>query len=86
MPTVRLPSLLHELTGGLPTVQATGTTLRAVINDIDRQYPGLGERVVANGAIREDIMLAVGGDETRDLDTPVPPDAEVHILPAIAGG
>jgi molybdopterin converting factor small subunit len=36
--------------------------------------------------IRGDTMLAVGADEAQDLNTPVPVDAEVHILPSIAGG
>jgi molybdopterin converting factor small subunit len=86
MPTVRLPSLLHPLTGGASSVEANGTTLRALIADLDRRFPGLGERVLDSDMLRSDVMLAVGSDEVRDLDVAVPDDAEVHILPAIAGG
>jgi molybdopterin converting factor small subunit len=86
MPTVRLPSLLHPLTGGASVVEASGATLRAVIDDLDRRYPGLAERIVAEGQVRDDIMLALDGDEVRDLDARVPDGAEVHVLPAIAGG
>jgi molybdopterin converting factor small subunit len=31
-------------------------------------------------------MIAIGADETRDPDAPVAADAEIHLLPAIAGG
>jgi molybdopterin converting factor small subunit len=86
MPTVRLPSLLQPLTGGASTVEADGSTLRAVLEDLARRYPDLAGRVLDAGSIRDDIMVAVGGDEVRDLDAPVADDAEVHILPAIAGG
>jgi hypothetical protein len=36
--------------------------------------------------LRSEIAIAVGGDEVSDLNAPVAEDAEVHILPAIAGG
>ena len=86
MPVVRLPSLLRPLAGGASEIVASGATLREVIDDIDRQHPGLKDRILEGDMIRGDTMLAVGADEAQDLNTPVPPDAEVHILPSIAGG
>jgi molybdopterin converting factor small subunit len=86
MPAVRIPSMLQAFTGGATAVDATGDTLRAVIEDVVRRHPDLAGRVLHGDAVADGIMLAVGGDEARDLDQPVPPDAEVHILPAIAGG
>jgi molybdopterin synthase sulfur carrier subunit len=86
MPTVLLPALLRALAGGASSVEASGTTLRAVIEDLDRQFPGLRDRIVDVGMIRPDVMIAVDADEVRDLDAPVPNGSEVHILPAIAGG
>jgi molybdopterin converting factor small subunit len=86
MPTVHLPALLRPLTAGAASVETAGATLRAVIADLDRQFPGLAERIVADGAIRPDVMVAVNADEVRDLEVPVLPGGEVHILPAIAGG
>ena len=41
MPTVFLPALLRPLAGGASSVEADGATLRAVIDDLDRQHPGL---------------------------------------------
>jgi molybdopterin converting factor small subunit len=86
MAIVRLPSLLRPLAGGASELRATGNTLRAIIDDIDRQHPGLRERIIEDGVIRGSLFLAVGEDEVSDLDARVPEDAEVHILPAIAGG
>jgi molybdopterin converting factor small subunit len=86
MVRVRLPPLLRPLAGGADAVRAEGVTLRAVITDLDRRFPGMADRVIDDGAIRGDVMIAVGGDEVSDLDAPIPEDAEVHILPAIAGG
>lgn len=86
MPTVRLPALLRPLAGDASAVAVTGTTLRNVIEDLERQHPGLRDRIVEAGAIRPDVMIAIDADEVRDLDAPVPAASNVHILPAIAGG
>ena len=86
MPTVRLPSLLQPFAGGQTSVVAAGATLRAVIDDLERQHPGLRDRIIAGDEIRPDVMIAINSDEAAGLDAPVPDDAEVHILPAIAGG
>ncbi len=86
MATVFLPSTLRPLAGGASTTPAAGATLRDVIDDLERQHPGIRERVVDAAGIRPDVMIAVGSDEVRDLNAPVGDDSEVHILPAISGG
>jgi len=86
MAVVWLPSLLRPLAGGAGTVRAAGATLRGVIDDLDRQYPGLRDRLVENGVIRSEIAIAIGSEEVSDLNAAVGDDTEVHILPAIAGG
>lgn len=86
MPTVRLSALLRPLAGGASSVEASGATLRGVIDDLERQFPGLQERMVDAGEIRPDVMIAIDADEVRDLDAPVQTNSEVHVLPAIAGG
>ncbi len=86
MAVVYIPSLLRSLTGGEEKVQAAGVTLGAVLDDVIRQHPGLIGRVVEAGALRPEVMIAVGGDEASDLGTAVSADTEVRILPAIAGG
>jgi molybdopterin converting factor small subunit len=86
MAVVRIPALLRPLAGGIESVRASGATLRAVIDDLDRQHPGMRDRLIEDGMLRSEIAVAVGADEVSDLNAPVAEDAEVHILPAIAGG
>jgi molybdopterin converting factor small subunit len=86
MALVHLPVLLPPLAGGAALVVAAGATLRAVIADLERRHPALRERIVDAGMLRPDVMVAIDGDEARDLDAPVGPNADVRILPAIAGG
>ena len=86
MAVVWIPSLLRPLAGGASTVSAAGATLRDVIDELDRQHPGLRDRLIENGVIRSEFALAVGSEEVSDLNAAVGDDTEVHILPAIAGG
>jgi molybdopterin converting factor small subunit len=86
MAVVWLPSLLRPLAGDASTVRASGATLREVIDDLERQYPGFRDRLLEGSAIRPEMALAIGSEEVSDLNAPVGDDTEVHILPAIAGG
>jgi len=86
MATVFIPAVLRPLVGGVSTVEASGDVLRDVLADLDRQHPGILDRIVENGAFRPEVFVAIGSEEAFGLDAPVPAGAEVHILPAIAGG
>jgi molybdopterin converting factor small subunit len=86
MAVVRLPGLLQPLAGGASSVELDGATLRDLFAELERRFPGIGDRIIEAGEIRPDVMIAINADEVRDLDAHVAPDAEVHILPAIAGG
>ena len=86
MPRVHLPALLRPLAGDTSSVLVEASTVRGVIDALDRRFPGMGDRLIEKGAIRPEIIIAIAGDETRDLSAAVAADADVHILPAIAGG
>lgn len=90
MPSVRIPSALRGLTGGHADVPTTAATVREVIADLDRRYPGLGARVLdASGGVKPFIRVFVGGEDISaraGLDTPVGERDEVEIIPALAGG
>ena len=86
MTAVHLPAVLRPLAGGASTVEASGATLRALVADLERQYPALAGRVVDSVGLRPEVFLAINNEEAFGLDQPVPAGAEVHILPAIAGG
>jgi molybdopterin converting factor small subunit len=86
MATVFLPTLLRPLAGGAATVEAAGATLADVLDALERQHPGIRERVLDGGLFRPEVFVAIDGNEASGLGDPVGPDAEVRIIPAIAGG
>ena len=87
---VRIPTPLRKYTGGKDAVPAEGATIAAVLEDLEKNNPGLKERICdAEGAVRRFVNLYVNGDDIRFLgntDAPVKDGDEVSIVPAIAGG
>lgn len=87
MATVFIPALLRKLTNGKDRTSATGATLRELINDLERQFPGFRDRVVEHGDLAGSIAVSIDGEViTGGLSEPVPADSEIHFVPAIAGG
>lgn len=87
MANVFIPALLRKLTGGKDRTQATGATLGDIIDDLDRQFPGFRDRVVERGDLAGSVAVSIDGEViTGGLAEPVPPNGEVHFVPAIAGG
>ncbi|MDQ1375261.1 MAG: sulfur-carrier protein [Actinomycetota bacterium] len=87
---IRLPTVLRQNAGGQATVQANGTTLGEVLEDLVRQFPGLADKVVTtDGSLHKFVNVYVNDDDVRyldKLDTKVGADDTVSILPAVAGG
>ena len=84
---VRIPTPLRSYTGGEPNVVAVGATIRELLDDLDRQYPGIAFRVVdEQGRLRQHMVVFVGADRCRDLDTAVPAVDEVVLMQALSGG
>lgn len=84
---VFIPSSLRHLTQGAAEATAEGKNVRAIIDDLERQYPGIRERLVQASALRPGMAVVVNGEAgTLGLLQPVPDGAEVHFLPAIGGG
>ena len=67
-------------------VEARGSTVAEVIDDLDLRIPGLRNRVLDAGpSIRTHLNVFVAG-ERAGLQTPVPAGADIHIIPAVSGG
>jgi molybdopterin synthase sulfur carrier subunit len=85
--TVILPRSLVSLIPG--TSRSTEIEARSVAEAIDRLdelTPGLRNRLVDSGpTIRQHINVFVDG-EMATLQTPVGPNATVHVIPAVSGG
>jgi molybdopterin converting factor small subunit len=83
---VLIPSPLHSYTGGSP-VEAAGTTLAALLADLERQYPGIRFRMVdEQERIRRHMRVFVNGDQVFELSRPLGPSDEVVIVQALTGG
>lgn len=88
--TVRIPTILRNLTGGAAEVSADGSTLADVLDALDSAHPGLRARVLDDdGKLRRFVNVYVNDDDVRfasGLQTPTPDGANVSIIPAVAGG
>jgi molybdopterin synthase sulfur carrier subunit len=90
MAQVRIPTPLRKYTGGAEAVQADGATVAAIVADLDKNHPGIRERICdESGAVRRFVNIFVNGEDIRflqNLDTTVKAGDEVSVVPAIAGG
>jgi sulfur-carrier protein len=88
--SVRIPTILRSYTSGESEVKAEGGTLREVIADLDANYSGIAARILDDqGKIRRFVNVYVGDEDVRfaeGLDTATPADAQVSVIPAVAGG
>jgi cysteine synthase B len=89
MTLVRIPPTLRSEVGGARQVEAAGTTVREVLDDLVDRHPALGPQILADGGIAPFVNVYLGGEDVRTLDgldTPVPDGETVILLPAMAGG
>jgi hypothetical protein len=79
--------MLRELTGGRSTVEAAGVTVRELIEDLERRWPGIRDRLTDGGRLRPNLAVAIDGEVCPlGLREPVEPSSEVHFVAAIKGG
>ena len=90
MPSIRIPTPLRKLTNEQEVVQTAGATIGEIIDNLDRDYSGLKERLCDDsGEVRRFVNIFVNDEDIRFLDakaTSVKETDEVSIVPAIAGG
>ena len=85
MPVVKLYANLRKL-AGTKELSITGGTVGAVVKELVRQSPPVGDVVVENGALRPHIILTLNGHNIIDLEEPVTEQDVIAIFPPIAGG
>ncbi len=86
---VRIPTPLQRLTQGKEEVEGISGTVIELVKDLDKRFPGIGERISDAGKIRRFVNIYVNEEDIRFLkaeDTTVKDGDEVSIVPAIAGG
>ena len=82
MPRVILSGAASQrFTGGRTEIEVEADTVRRLILELDRRFPGLGRQV------EEGMAIAVDGEILQDAyAAPLRPDSEIFLIPRIAGG
>ncbi|MBI5793190.1 MAG: MoaD/ThiS family protein [Rhodocyclales bacterium] len=67
--------------------EADGTTLAALLADLERSYPGIRFRVIdEQDRIRPHVRFFADGVQVRDLAQPLAAARELVIVQALSGG
>jgi len=86
---VRVPPVLRAEAGGKREVEASGATVRELLEDLTARVPALGAKVYGAGVLQSFVNVYVDSEDVRTLrglDTPVRDGSTVILLPAMAGG
>ena len=89
MSVVRIPPTLRSETAGAREVEASGGTVRELLDDLMSRFPGLRTHLVEDDDIAPFVNVYVEGEDVRTLDgldTAVETGSTVILLPAMAGG
>jgi molybdopterin converting factor small subunit len=88
--SVRIPTQLRPLAGGVAEVQVEGSTVGEVLKALDAAHPGFAARLFDDaGRLRRFVNVFLADEDVRflhGLDTPVAEGQTVSIVPAVAGG
>ena len=87
---VKIPTILRTYTGGEKSVEGSGDTLQALIDDLEAQHAGIKGRLITDdGGLHRFVNIYVNDEDVRftgSLDTALKDGDAVTILPAVAGG
>jgi molybdopterin synthase sulfur carrier subunit len=86
---VRIPTPLQKLSNGKAEVECKAQNIKDLIEALEKDYPGMKERLSENGKIRRFINIYINEEDIRFMDkeeTPLKDGDTISIVPAIAGG
>ncbi|MFL7870096.1 MAG: MoaD/ThiS family protein [Anaerolineales bacterium] len=87
MPVVWIPALLLPLSEGRQKVNVPGKTIRQVIDNLEREYPGIRQRLLDSDRLRPNISVVVDGLISQEkLRHKLEDHSEIQFIPAISGG
>jgi molybdopterin converting factor small subunit len=87
MPRVFIPAQLRDMTAGEAEIEAAGSTVREIVETLDRHFPGFAARVCTDNELSPALQVSIDGQfSRRGLDARVSPTSEVHFLPVFGGG
>ena len=86
MADLHLPGTLTPLFAGLPRrLDIEASTVDDAISELERQWPGLRDRLCEPGNLRTHIHV-YADRERATLATPLDPRSRVDVIAAISGG
>lgn len=86
---VRIPTPLQKLTNGKADVECSAKNVTELVEALEKDYPGIKERLSEAGKIRRFINIYVNDEDIRFMnkeETALKDGDNVSIVPAIAGG
>jgi len=84
---VLLPTMLRSYSHGAAEVDAGGATLAKLLDDLDRQFPGIRFRVIdEQDRVRQHVRIFVDGEVAGDLAMPLDGCTVVQVVGALSGG
>lgn len=86
---VRIPTILRTYTGGAKSVEASGDTLAALIDNLEESHPGIRERLLDGDDLRRFVNVYINDEDVRfigSLEAELADGDQVVVLPAVAGG
>jgi molybdopterin synthase sulfur carrier subunit len=90
MATVKIPPVLRAAVGGERELQAAGSNVGEVLNELVAAHPATGEQLFsAEGELNRFVNVYLNDEDVRVLEglqTPVGESDTLVILPAMAGG
>ena len=87
MPLVFIPAQLRDLTSGQAEIEVAGCTVRELVEAIEKQFPGMQDRLCTGGELSPALQVSIDGAfSRRGLDARVQAASEVHFLPVFGGG
>ena len=87
--TVSIPTILRTHTGGQKTVEASGSTVAEVIDNLESTHGGIKGRLVREGTLHRFVNIYVNDEDVRflgGLEAGLSDGDQVVVLPAVAGG
>ena len=84
---VFIPSPLRNYTNEQSEVDASGSSLAELLNDLDMTYPGIRFRIIdEQDQIRQHIKIFINQLQVKDVNQFLNKDDKVLIVCALSGG
>lgn len=86
---VHIPTPMRQHTDSQAVVEASGATVKAILDDLGRKHPALTAKLFDGGQVRRFVNIYLNDEDIRYLDnltSAVKDGDELSIIPAVAGG